>query len=115
MSEDERERHVASRHLSYVEVADRIDEALGVRPALSTLRAAAADSRRGTSRTRVTTGMPAPITPPRPGIPTEFSATAVDRWLAKHPWREIRMRQERIMAASPAHRARVVRRARVAG
>lgn len=101
--------------LTYVEVADRMEEALGVRPALSTLRAAAADSRRGTERTRLTAGMPPPITPATPRALALFSTPAIDRWLAKHPRRRIRMLQQRIIAATPAHRARVVSRAKQSG
>lgn len=106
---------MASRRLTYVEVADRIEVALGVRPSSSTLRAAAAYGRRGTVRTRVTAGMPAPVGITRPGSPALFSASAIDRWLAHHPWHRIRTLQERIVAATPSHRTRVVQRARAAG
>jgi hypothetical protein len=114
-SEEGDVRVARGARLTYAEVADRIEQELGVRPALSTLRAAAADRRRGTTRTRLTAGMPAPAAPPRSGAPTLFSAAAIDRWLAKHQRRRIRMLQERVIAATPSHRTRVVRRAREAG
>ena len=75
---------------TYAQLAERIEAALGVRPAASTLRAAAAEARRtpaNQSRPRLTMGMPSPQPDGAPGMAVEFSAAEVDRWLAEHPWR----------------------------
>jgi hypothetical protein len=103
------------RRLTYALLADRIEAELGVRPALSTLRAAAADSNRGNPGTRLTAGMPAPLKTPDARGRTQFSAAAVDRWLARHPRRRIRREQDRLAATPAAQRARAVAHARAAG
>lgn len=108
---------VATRHrYTYEQVADRIEVELGVRPALSTLRAAAAASSRGTnSRVRVTAGMPAPLSRPVGGR-TVFSAPAIDRWLAHHPSRTVTAAMDRLARAGrTAARGAAVVRAREAG
>ena len=97
------------------EVADRISQELHVRPALSTLRAAAADARRGSTPARLTDGLPAPLNPGRHGSQTLFDPNAVDAWLAHHPRRRIRQLQDRLAAASPEFRHRAVATARRAG
>ena len=78
---------------TYEDVADRIAEVLGERPALSTLRAEV--TRRPTSQQRqmprLTTGMPSPLSPRT--SPARFSAAAVEKWLANHPrldWKQAR-------------------------
>ena len=71
---------------TYDQVADRIVTELGLpRPALSTLRAAAATAVRGTNqRVRVTAGMPRPLQG-RVNRQVVFDAAAIDTWLADHP------------------------------
>lgn len=74
------------RTYTYAEVADLIERELGIRPALSSLRAAAATDKRTEatlSRPRLTTGMPAKVS----GLsrPARFDADAIDAWLAAHP------------------------------
>lgn len=100
--------------LTYRELADQIEQAFGVRPALSTLRAAAADSRRGTTRTRLTAGLPPPVRP-SPAGPALFDTAAVQAWLAGHPWRRLRQEQERLMRRPAAQRPQAVAEARRAG
>jgi hypothetical protein len=107
----------SGRRYSYAEVADRVEAVLGVRPQLSTLRAAAAaDARvRGTnSRVRVTAGMPAPIKQV-PGYPTEFDANAIEHWLANHPRAQGTQQMQLLANASPKQRDKAVARARAAG
>lgn len=73
---------------SYAELAARIADVLFVRPSVSTLRAAAAESRRTTAtnaRIRLTSGMPAPVTTKRGRA--QFDREAVEAWLARHPRR----------------------------
>lgn len=103
---------MAKQYLSYSQVADRIEAALGVRPAPSTLRAAAADNSRGGTRIRVTAGMPAPV-PPHPGgnDPPRFDATAIDRWLADHPRLKRSRSRQRLVAAPAGRREQAVARA----
>ena len=75
------------RTYTYRQLAERIETELGVRPSLSTLRAAGAEQRRTTAaRTnpRLTSGMPPKL--PGPG-PARFDAGAVDAWLDQHPRR----------------------------
>lgn len=75
------------RVYGYVQIADRIHEELGIRPALSTLRAGAA--RKGLAvdyPPRITAGMPAPL-PPRTH-PARFDADVI----RNHPWRTQRER-----------------------
>ena len=106
---------MAREYLTYPQVADRIEAALGVRPALSTLRAAAAVSSRGTTRTRLTAGMPGPVGRQGDSGPALFELTAIDRWLARHPRRQLRRLQERLIAAPLARRPQAVARALHAG
>lgn len=102
---------------SYGQLADRIEQELGVRPALSTLRAAAA--RASSARDyppRITAGMPAPL-PPRTH-PARFAVTEVDSWLRHHPWRVQQERLAILTRAVPRGPARVkeaVVKARAAG
>ena len=109
------DEHDASGLLSYRQLADRIEQALGARPALSTLRAAAADSGRGTPRTRLTAGLPAPTARAAPGGPALFDAAAVQAWLAAHPRRLIRQEQQRLIRTPTPQRPRAVAHARRAG
>lgn len=104
------------RYYTYTELAEQIEVVLGVRPSLSTLRAAAAATGRGTnSRVRITACMPLP----RPGLSDDghavFAAGAVDRWLAHHPRRRVAREQERLGRAAVSRRDVAVVRAREAG
>lgn len=101
--------------LTYRDVADRIEAALGVRPAPSTLRAAAAVSGRGATRARITAGLPAPLPEPDAAGRTVFDAGAIDQWLAQHPRNRIHREQYRLAEAGPAERAAAVAHARGAG
>ena len=75
----------------YATLADRIEEVLGERPSTSTLRAAAAATKRSKgrrpTRLRVTLGMPAPLQPSSRTAPAAFDAQEVEAWLADHPQR----------------------------
>lgn len=76
------------RTYSYEQLADRIEQVLGERPSLSSLRAAAAAATRTGSpaaRPRVTYGMPRPEPPARPTAPAVFDAAKIEEWLARHP------------------------------
>ncbi len=73
---------------SYEQLAARIEEVLGVRPSLSTLRAAAAEARRtptSRARARITVGLPAPLPTASRTAPVHFDATLIEAWLAEHP------------------------------
>lgn len=92
------------RTYTYAQLAQRITEELGVTPGLSTLRAARAEEARtaGThprARPRITTAMPAPLTPMSRTAPTRFDAAAVEIWLAAHPWRAYEQRTAAYRAA----------------
>ncbi len=61
---------------TYLQLADRMEQVLGARPSLSSLRAAASEARRTQSvrrRPRLTLGMPAPQPSPSPTAPALFS------------------------------------------
>lgn len=104
-----------SDRLTYAQVADRIEAALGERPALSALRAGATRQRAGTSRgAALTAGMPSP-TPGDPGSPSLFEAAAIDSWLANHPRRSWPRLLEELAAAAPEQRSAAVAAARAAG
>lgn len=100
--------------LSYADLANRVEQALGVRPALSTLRAAAATDARSGVRTRLTAGMPGPVTS-GPAGRALFRASEVQAWLAEHPRRRLRRQQERLRDAPHQSRPRAVAAARAAG
>ena len=103
------------RRYTYAEAAARIEEELGVRPSLSTLRAASAAAARGTnSRIRITAGMPAPVGRDEAGRAV-FDAARFDRWLAAHPRRRMAIVQQRLAAGRPSRRAAAVAKARAAG
>lgn len=87
-----------SDRLTYAQVADRIEAALGERPALSAL----------------TAGMPSP-TPGDPGSPSLFEAAAIDSWLANHPRHAWPRLLEDLAAAAPEQRSAAVAAARAAG
>ncbi|MGB8385149.1 MAG: hypothetical protein WCG47_28565 [Dermatophilaceae bacterium] len=73
---------------TYREVADRVEQVLGVRPSLSSLRAAAAEARRTRSvrrRARLTLGMPPAEPAPSRTTPAVFSQAKIEHWLANHP------------------------------
>ena len=103
-------------HYTYDQVADRIVAELGVpRPALSTLRAAAATAGRGTNqRVRVTAGMPRPQQG-RVDRQVVFDAAAIDTWLANHPVRAVRRARAALAAAAPEDRQIAVDQARASG
>lgn len=84
----------------YPDVAARIEAVLGVRPSLTTLRAAAAEQTRTGLRPgheRITAGLPRPLPTP-PGVAAEFDQAAIEEWLADHP----RLRRARAAAAAAA-------------
>jgi hypothetical protein len=101
--------------LSYTELADRIHQVLGHRPAEATLRAAAANWDRPGRGTAVTTGMPAPLSHRDALGRAQFDAVAVEAWLEQHPQLAIRRHQRAVAEAPFAQRAEAVGAARVAG
>jgi hypothetical protein len=82
---------VASKRVyTYRQVADRMEEELGVRPSLSSLRAAAAEDRRRGARDgmpRLTLGMPDPEPRASATAAVLFSRTSIEAWLRRHPRR----------------------------
>ena len=106
---------------TYPELADRVAQELGIRPSLSSLRAAASDERRTGPRSgmpRVTSGMPAPLRRTSPTAPAGFSQVKVDEWLRRHPRRRYAAAVEALAAASGGTARQVeasVRRARKKG
>lgn len=93
------------RRYTYEQVAQRIEDVLGERPSLSTLRAAAAESSRTTvtkSRPRLTASMPTPIGAPKQTRPTQFDQNEIEVWLRSHPrLREQAAYEELASAVSP--------------
>lgn len=104
------------RTYTYVEVADRVEQVLGVRPALSALRAAAAKARQSSTSQaapRLTLGLPAPLQRPSGSGPARFAADEVERWLQEHPrrrWAEA-MERARARLAAGVEAEEVVREA----
>lgn len=98
---------------SYPELADRIQQVLGIRPSPATLRAAAATSTRPGRGTAITTGMPTP-TRDRAGR-AQFDAAAINTWLQRHPQLEIRRHQQTLATAPRAERPTAVATARSVG
>ena len=76
-------RQDPQRTYGYLELADLIEQQLGIRPSLSTLRSAAARPADPALSARLTTGMPQPLPPHTK--PARFDADAIDDWLAHHP------------------------------
>lgn len=101
--------------LSYTELAERIHQVLGHRPAVATLRAAAATRDRYSRTAGVTTGMPAPLDARDAAGRAQFDASAIDAWLERHPQLTIRRHQRAVSEASLAQRAEAVGAARAAG
>lgn len=105
----------------YRELADRIEQVLGVRPSLSTLRAARSETRRtkaSSSRPRITYGMPLPRQTGGPTSPAAFSVREVEAWLKRHPRSQWANTYDRLVAVAGKPSARVdasVARARRAG
>ena len=99
--------------LTYAELADRIEQALGERPAVSTLRAAP-QAGRYAALSRITHGIPAPL-PGSAGGRVLFDAAEVDQWLADHPRRELRRQQQLLIDAPLEQRPAAVAAARTAG
>lgn len=87
----------------YPQLAARIEEVLGVRPALSTLRTAGARADRGLvwSPPRITAGMPRPL-PSSPPAPARFRVDDVEAWLETHPWRVQEQALEKVTTACAA-------------
>lgn len=102
-----RRRSMLRRVVTYEDLAARIAAVLGVdRPAVSTLRAAAAARGRSssarTTRSRLTAGMPAPA---RFHGRAYFDPEEVEDWLQGHPWLLARQaRAELVDAAARAAR-----------
>jgi len=109
------------RVYTYPQVVDRIEEELGVRPSLSSLRAAAAEGNRRGRRggiPRLTMGMPAPEPRPSATAVVHFSRTAIDSWLRSHPRRRYEAAVQAVTAAAAGPQRRLetaVRRARAVG
>jgi len=102
--------------LTYTELADRIEAEIGIRPALSTLRAAATTSTRyGRRIDAITAGMPAPKPTRDSRRRAILDAAAIDAWLNSHPRKTIHHHQQQISTASLARRPTAVAEARCAG
>lgn len=92
--------------LTYQQLADKIESALGARPAISTLRTA------GTRTTGILAGLPRPLYPAQGRLSPLFSAAQVDEWLANHQIRRQQAAVAELIAASPSQRAAAVAAAR---
>lgn len=88
---------------TWEQLAERVYEVIGQRPARATVRAGVAYAQQGTPRTRrgLLAGMPAPEPPVSRTSPSRFDAQKVEAWLAEHP-----LLQERGVAQA-LHRALV--------
>ena len=88
---------------TYLQLADRMEQVLGARPSLSSLRAAASEARRTQSvrrRPRLTLGMPAPQPSPSPTAPALFSQAEIEHWLAHHPRGQFLVSYRALVAAA---------------
>lgn len=109
------------RVYTYPQVADRIEEELGVRPSLSSLRAAAAEGRRSGHRSgipRLTMGMPDPEPRASATAAVHFSGSAIDAWLRRHPRRRYQAATQTVTAAASGPQRKLetaIRRARAVG
>lgn len=109
------------RVYTYPQVADRIEEELGVRPSLSSLRSAAAEGRRRGRRggtPRLIMGMPDPEPRASATAVAHFSRTAIDAWLRRHPRRRYEAATQAVTAFADGPNRQLetaVRRARSAG
>lgn len=101
--------------LTYTEVADRIHQALGYRPAPATLRAAAATRTRPGRGTALTVGMPGPAVTRDSAGRAQFDADQIDIWLQQHPQLQIRRHQQALTDSPRPARAAAVATAREAG
>lgn len=115
-------RGVATKRLyTYPQVADRIEEELGVRPSLSSLRAEAAESRRRARRgglPRLTMGLPDPEPRASTTAVVHFSRTTIETWLRRHPRRRYEAARQAVTTAASGPKRQLevaVRRARRAG
>lgn len=106
---------MSQHHLTYEQLASRIETVLGTRPALSTLRAAAATRTRRPRRSDLTAGMPAPLPERDSHHRTVFDSPAIEEWLHTHPRLQIRHHQQRLTAAARSERSTAVAAARAAG
>lgn len=104
-----------NQFLTYTELADRIHQVLGVRPAPATLRAASATSTRPGRGAGLTVGMPAPVPLRDVAGRVQFDPTEIEAWLQHHPQLVRRRRQQALTAAPRAARAAAVDTARTAG
>jgi len=108
------------RVYTYRQVADRIEQELGVRPSLSLLRAAAAEERRRGLRDgmpRLTLGMPEPEPRASATSVVLFSRSAIEAWLRRHPRRLYQSAVDAVTKSASGSERQLeaaVRRARVA-
>lgn len=72
---------------TWEQLADRVYEVIGQRPARATVRAGVAYAQQGIPRTRrgLLAGMPAPEPAVSRTAPSRFDAQKVEAWLAEHP------------------------------
>lgn len=106
---------MTEKPLSYVELADRIHQVLGVRPAVATLRTATANRDRPGRGTALITGMPTPLPTRGPGGRAQFDPAAVTTWLRQHPQLVIRHHEQALQGVPAPERAPAVAAARAAG
>lgn len=78
--------------LTYEQVADRIEAALGTRPAISTLRTASS------GKAGIVAEMPKPYYPRHGPRSPLFAEPDIAKWLENHPWQ----RRDRLVAAIEA-------------
>ena len=109
MAEDEAKK----RRLTYEEVADRIDEEFGERPAYTMLRYAVSSPSTKKVAPGLTTGLPAPVSPPGKGV--RFSAREIEDWIAHHPRRRHDELMSSIIEATPERRDQAIISARDQG
>lgn len=109
MAEDDAKK----RRLTYQEVADRIEEVFGERPTYTMLRYAVSSPSTKKVGPGLTTGLPAPVSPPGKGV--RFSAREIEDWIAHHPRRRHDELMSSIIKAPPERRDQVIITARDEG
>lgn len=107
------EEEAKKRRMTYAEVADRIEEEFGERPTYTMLRFAVSSPSTKKVAPGLTTGLPAPVSPPGKGV--RFSAKEIEDWIAHHPRRRHEQLMRSIIEAPPERRDQVVITARDEG
>lgn len=107
------EEEAQKPRMTYAEVADRIEEEFGERPTYTMLRFAVSSPSTKKVALGLTTGLPAPVSPPGTGV--RFSAKEIEDWITQHPRRRHDELMHSIIEAPAERRDQVIITARHEG